>query len=41
LNDLLTDYLGRRPIDADVPRDRLVALGERYMNEVEQALREE
>ncbi len=41
LNDLLTDYLGRRPIDADVPRDRLVALGERYMHEVEQALREE
>lgn len=41
LSDLLADYLGRRPIDAVVDRGRLVALGERYMHEVEQALREE
>jgi len=41
LSELLADYLRRRPIDADVNRDRLVTLGERYMHEVEQALREE
>jgi hypothetical protein len=41
LSDLLADYLGRRPLDAEVARDRLVALGQRYMDEVEQALREE
>jgi predicted phosphodiesterase len=41
LSDLLADYLGHRPLDAEVARDRLVALGQRYMDEVEQALREE
>ncbi len=41
LSDILADYLGRRPIDADVDRDRLVALGQQYMHEVEQVLREE
>jgi hypothetical protein len=41
LTDLLADYLGRRPLDAEVGRDRLVALGRQYMDQVEQALREE
>jgi len=40
LTDLLAEYLGRRPLDADVPRERLVALGQGYMDAVEQALRE-
>lgn len=41
LVELLADYLGRRPLDAEVDRKRLVALGQRYMDEVEQDLREE
>ena len=41
LVELLVDYLGRRPLEAEVDRKRLVALGQRYMDEVEQALREE
>jgi DNA repair exonuclease SbcCD nuclease subunit len=41
LVELLADYLGRRPLDAEVERQQLVALGKRYMDEVEQALREE
>jgi DNA repair exonuclease SbcCD nuclease subunit len=40
LTDLLTDYLTRRPLDAEVDRDRLVGLGRQYMDRVEQALRE-
>lgn len=34
LADIVSDYLRRRPIDADVSRERLVALGEQYMREV-------
>ena len=41
LAEIVTDYLGRRLLDGDVDRDRLVALGQRYMSDVEQALREE
>ena len=41
LGDVLADYLKRRPIDAEVSRKRLVALGERYMDEVERAPLEE
>jgi hypothetical protein len=41
LVELLADYLERRPLDAEVNRERLVALGRRYMDEVEQDLREE
>ncbi len=40
LTDVLTDYLGRRPLDADVDRQGLVDLGVRYMRAVEQELRE-
>jgi hypothetical protein len=41
LVDVLADYLGRRPLDADVDRDRLIALGRRYMQDVEQELHED
>jgi DNA repair exonuclease SbcCD nuclease subunit len=41
LADVLNEYLGRRPLDADVDRDRLVALGRTYMDQVEQAQLEE
>jgi predicted phosphodiesterase len=41
LTDMLADYLSRRPVDADVDRDRLVSLGRQYMEQVERALREE
>ena len=41
LIDLVADYLGRRPLDAEVDREALVALGRRYMEDVERALREE
>jgi DNA repair exonuclease SbcCD nuclease subunit len=41
LTEVVTDYLQRRLLDADVDRDRLVALGNRYMTDIEQALREE
>ncbi len=41
LVELLSDYLGRRPLDAEVEREHLVALGKRYMDEVELAQREE
>jgi hypothetical protein len=41
LLELLADYLERRPLDAEVNRERLVALGRHYMDEVEQDLREE
>jgi hypothetical protein len=36
LVDVLADYLSRRPLDAEVDRDRLVALGRQYMRDVEQ-----
>ncbi len=41
LADILGDYLRRRPIDAAIDREALVALGQDYMRQVEQALREE
>jgi hypothetical protein len=41
LGELLADYLKRRPLDGDVDRKRLVALGQRYMAEVEQAMQDE
>ncbi len=37
---LVADYLGRRPLDADLDRARLVALGREYLEEVEKALLE-
>jgi DNA repair protein SbcD/Mre11 len=40
LADLLADYLGRRPLDADLDRERLKALGRGYLEEVERALLE-
>jgi DNA repair exonuclease SbcCD nuclease subunit len=40
LADLVADYLGRRPLDADLDRERLVALGRAYLDEVERALLE-
>lgn len=41
LTDIVSDYLSRRPIDADLDRARLVALGRVYMEQVERALLEE
>ncbi len=40
LPDLVAQYLGRRPLDADLDRDRLIALGRGYLDEVERALLE-
>jgi hypothetical protein len=40
LPELVADYLGRRPLDADLDRTRLVALGRSYLDEVERALLE-
>ncbi|MGA2383119.1 MAG: exonuclease SbcCD subunit D [Gemmatimonadales bacterium] len=40
LADVVSDYLGRRPLDADLDRARLVALGREYLDEVERALLE-
>ena len=40
LADTLARFLGRRPLDADLDRDRLVALGRGYLDEVERALAE-
>jgi exonuclease SbcD len=40
LPDLVAEYLGRRPLDADLDRSRLVALGRGYLDEVERALLE-
>lgn len=40
LPELVADYLGRRPLDADLDRARLVALGREYLDEVEHALLE-
>lgn len=36
LPEIVIDYLSRRPLDADVDRERLVALGRAYMDQVEQ-----
>ena len=41
LIDLVADYIRRRPLDAEVDREALVALGRRCMEDVERALREE
>lgn len=38
LGGLVADYLGRRPLDAELDRDRFVALGREYMDAVERAL---
>ncbi len=38
LADLVADYLGRRPLDADLDRERLVALGRGYLERVERDL---
>jgi hypothetical protein len=35
LPELVTDYLSRRPLDAGIDRERLVALGKAYMDSVE------
>ncbi|MFI5279909.1 MAG: exonuclease SbcCD subunit D [Gemmatimonadales bacterium] len=35
LPDLVAEYLGRRPLDADLDRTRLVALGRQYLEAVE------
>jgi len=40
LAELVADYLGRRPLDADLDRARLVALGREYLEAVERALAE-
>jgi DNA repair exonuclease SbcCD nuclease subunit len=40
LVDLVADYLARRPLDAEVDHGELVALGRRYMDDVERDLRE-
>ena len=37
LPDLVADYLGRRPLDADLDRARLVALGREYLDAAERA----
>lgn len=36
--DVVAEYLGRRPLDADLDRGRLVSLGRYYLDAVEQAL---
>lgn len=41
LTEVLSDYLGRRPLDAEVDREHLVSLGRQYMEQVERTLREE
>ncbi|OGT95620.1 MAG: hypothetical protein A3I79_08760 [Gemmatimonadetes bacterium RIFCSPLOWO2_02_FULL_71_11] len=38
LTDVVADYLGRRPLDADLDRGALVALGREYLDAVERAL---
>ncbi len=40
LAELLADYLGRRPLDAELDRARLIELGRGYLDEVERALLE-
>jgi len=39
--DVVADYLGRRPLDSDLDRARLVALGREYVVAVEKALAED
>ena len=41
LPEIVIDYLSRRPLDADVDRDKLVALGRTYMDQVERELAED
>jgi len=41
LSELLTDYLSRRTLTAEVDRKQLTALADRYMDDVEQDLLEE
>ncbi len=38
LAEVVAEYLARRPLDADLDRSRLVALGREYLEEVERAL---
>ena len=40
LAEVVADFLGRRPLDADLDRARLVSLGREYLEEVERALLE-
>ena len=40
LAEVVAEYLGRRPLDADLDRSRLVGLGREYLEEVERALLE-
>jgi len=40
LPELVAQYLARRPLDADLDRDRLVQLGRGYLGDVERALLE-
>ena len=40
LAEVVADFLGRRPLDADLDRARLVALGREYLDAVEHALME-
>ena len=40
LAEVVAEYLGRRPLDADLDRARLVALGREYLGEVERELLE-
>ncbi len=40
LVEVVADYLGRRPLDADLDRGRLVAMGREYLDEVERTLLE-
>lgn len=40
LPDLVAQYLARRPLDADLERERLIQLGRGYLDEVERALLE-
>jgi exonuclease SbcD len=41
LDDVVAEYLARRPLDADLDRGRLVALGRRYLDEAERATRDD
>jgi DNA repair exonuclease SbcCD nuclease subunit len=35
LTEIVVEYLSRRPLDADLPRERLVALGRGYLEQIE------
>ncbi len=41
LSEIVTDYLGRRPLPAGVSRDRLLALGAAYLDAAEREMAEE